>query len=151
MRRDTRSGFRTFCRDLIGSQPLAMAMLRHGFQTPGSIAALAVEIWKAQKSVPEANTWQSHPELAEAAYSARREYKWGKHMSQRLKDFGPEGFSKQDQLYASKYDSGFLYSQMMKANQAWGHGQGAEGNISLEKVAVLELETRSLTQYWQEE
>ena len=123
IREDRLSGIRAFCLDLIDSQPLAMAMLRHGFQTP------------------EAKTWQSHPELAKAAYSARRQCRRGKHISKRVNLSGPARFSKQDQLY----------KQMMKANDAWGHGQGTEKKLSREKVAMMALETRSLTQYCQQE
>ena len=77
MRKDLRSGSRTFLRDSIRDASLAIAILRNGYSTPQALLAIVREIFHAREKAkaererqPIAVTRRSHPDIAAAAKKA---------------------------------------------------------------------------------
>ena len=75
IREDTRSGFRAWIQQAVGSVPLARAWMKNGFSTRESIQQVLREMLEQQKKNEETtgpNTRNSHPELARQGQIARK-------------------------------------------------------------------------------
>ena len=144
MRSDFRSGFRTFLRDTVGDASVAIAILRHGYNTSQALTSIVRETFHARKELreerdkrPPPPTRRTHPELAEAAQAARRQYARGHKIAMAIKntEIPIENLDFDEQEMYRHFRSGHLWKEMVFANKAFGHGLGAKEAVSVEQLA----------------
>ena len=151
-----RKAGRTFWRDMMGQVPLGYAILRHGYKERAELTSLLQE-WariKTSKDHKEAEeqkkTKRSHPELAEAAYAARRRYKDAAHLQRKVDREGLDYYNRlswKENGLLGKFHSGSLHKQKLAANSALGHGEGSDPTLSLAQMISLEHESKDLREY----
>ena len=148
MRQDLRSSFRTFLRDTVGDASIAYAIIRFGYATPQALMAVVREVVVAREKTQADSarqtqpiTKQSHPELAAAAQKARQEFAQGlKHANNvDLARIEHDTLERWEQELHQRFHSGALRREMMKANEAFGHGVGVEKSLSIEQMETLEI------------
>ena len=146
--RKFRSQFRAFIKQTVGDFAFAMHLLRHGIDD--SANNLNERFLYVQKAKDEAKaniakhrfdipTRAKNPELFEQAREARRHYKQGEKLRMDIDNDKREysDFNVWEQQTLGKYDDKSLYDKMVRANIAFGHGQGVEEHISAAKNADM--------------
>jgi hypothetical protein len=74
-------------------------------------------------------------------HAARAAFKEGKHIFRNVQEgqWSYEALSMRQQAFLDGFNDDSLYSEMIKANKAYGHGEGAEQSLTLQQRLEIEL------------
>ena len=84
---------------------------------------------------------QHRKKLRAKALAARREFKHAQRLRKEVEEYPwLHALNKQQESLLYRLDKGILYEKMIAANQAYGHGVGAQGSdyLSIEEIMVIE-------------
>ena len=144
IRKDFRSGFRTFLRDTIGDASIAYAIMRHGYRSATSLTRLVQELYKARATNAEqqrrgTDSETPKAELAQAAKKARQMYSHGSRLAFAIEysKRSYEEFDEWEQEMHRRFHTGALLREMWEANKRHGYGQGAPKSLSMEELAHI--------------
>ena len=158
IRQAKRGAFHAFLKQFVGDTHVAYTMLNHGFTTPAEFYNLLGELHRFKTSTrhaaqlrEEEETNQNKEALRASAQAARSKFKQGKRIFMQIQkgELLEESLTGYQNRLCESFNDNSFYRQMIAANKAYGHGQGAERpDFVLRQHLELEYTTRALRDYF---
>jgi hypothetical protein len=146
-----------FLKQFVGDTHVAYMMLNHGFTTPKEFYNLLEDLHRFKTSTEHAaqrrneeDTNRTREALRASAQAARSKFKHGKRIFMQIEagEWLEDNLTGYQSRLCASFNDNYLYREMIAANKAYGHGEGAERPaFVLRPHLELEYTTRALRDY----